>query len=118
MSYVVRCHKCSGPEVVCDELRDGQRCPKCQRVPSTYEVDGEVHCWLHREKMLSRYPVPSNFLFCVYAWWGHEEQFPNARLFSGGSEEDAYCMSPYCQECQRVYEKWSSAFLREYNQLT
>jgi hypothetical protein len=99
--------------VACDELRDDQQCPKCGSVPGSYDVDGEPHCWPHRQRMSSRYPVHSDFLFIEYIWkGGHAERFPNAKLYDGGTEEDHFSMSPYCEECQRLYEEWSRAFLQ------
>src|SRR5687767_4940880 len=81
--YTARCHHCTGQEVACDELRDDQRCPKCGSVPSSYEADGEVFCWPHRERMASRYPVSPDFLTTVYPWRGQSQRFPNAKLFAG-----------------------------------
>jgi hypothetical protein len=63
--------------------------------------------------MSSTYPVSPLFLFTVYAWRGREEQFPNARLYEGPAGEGAFTMSPYCQACQRLYEKWLDARSKE-----
>lgn len=112
LHYVVHCHRCSGPAVACEELRDDLRCPKCGSVPSNYEFDGEPYCWPHRQRMRSRYPVDPHFLFTTYIWRGREERFPNAKLYDGGTEENCFSMSLYCEEYQRLYEEWSQAILR------
>jgi hypothetical protein len=44
MRYVVRCRCCSHGDIACDELRNDQRCPHCQSVPSTYTDRGEGFC--------------------------------------------------------------------------
>jgi hypothetical protein len=104
--YVVQCGKCTGPEVVCDELRDDQRCPKCESVPSTYREGGTAYCWVHRERMGLLYPVHPFFLSTVHAWRGHSHRFPNAKLFDSGTEQGVLAMSPYCESCQRLYDEF------------
>ena len=113
MRFVVHCHRCSGPAVACEEIREDQRCAKCGSVPSTYEADCETYCWPHRKRMLLRYPVHPHFLFIVYDWRGHSDGFPNARLFDGGTAEENFSMSLYCEECQQLYEEWSRGLLVE-----
>ena len=106
MRYVIKCHRCTGPEVICAELDDDQRCPTCQSVPGTYRIGEEDYCWLHREKMTLTYPVFPHFLFTAYAWRGEEWQFPNAKLFEAAGEEGSFTMSVFCEQCQRLYEQW------------
>ena len=106
MIYVVRCHKCTGPDVSCDELRDEQRCPKCGSVPSTYHSDGLDYCWMHRERMASLYPVHPFFMTTVHSWRGHSHRFPNAKLFDLGIEECVFAIIPYCESCQRLYDEF------------
>lgn len=116
MRFVLHCSRCTGdgPGIACDELPGDRQCPKCGLPLKSYAVEGEPYCWLHRQRMSSRYPVHPNFLFIEYIWkGGHSERFPNAKLFGGGTEENNFSMSPYCEECQRLYEEWSLAFLRE-----
>ena len=104
--YVVRCHTCTGPEVACDELRDGQRCPKCGSAPSSYEVGGEQYCWVHRERMAWSYPVSPYFLTTHYSRPAdYHSVCPNARLFPGGTESDNFAMVSYCERCQELYER-------------
>jgi hypothetical protein len=98
--------------VECDELRDDQRCPKCGSVPSTYDADGVLHCWLHREQMADSYPVSAFFLTTVYAWKGESHRFPNAKLFEAGSE-GAFGESAFCRHCQRVYDEFLGAWRAE-----
>jgi hypothetical protein len=110
MQYIIRCGNCSGADLVCDELREDHRCPRCQSVPATYEIDGQKYCWLHRQLMSSRYSVSANFLFTIYAWRGHESLFPNAKLFEALNEKDAAGTTTFCTSCQEVYERWLNSF--------
>lgn len=106
MRYIVRCHRCTGPEVACDELRDDQRCPKCGSAPSSYEAGGEQFCWPHRERMGASYLVSPHFLTTHYARpAGYREVCPNARLFPGGTESDNFAVAPYCERCHELYER-------------
>lgn len=97
--------KCSHGDVACDELREDQRCAKCHSVPGSYQVGDEEYCWLHRERLSSKYPVSANFLFRVYSWRGHESIFPNAKLYEVAGEQNDV-MVAFCSMCQEVYERW------------
>jgi hypothetical protein len=92
--------------MVCNELREDHRCPRCQSVPATCEIDGQEHCWLHHEQLSSRYPVAVNWLFTVYGWRGHESLFPNAKLYEAYTEKGVDGTTTFCTRCQKVYDGW------------
>ena len=114
MQYTLRCHRCTGAQIVCDELPTDPRCPKCGSVPASYEFSGEESCWRHRTPMTARYPVSPHVLTTTYVRVPPDEKdgFPNAQWYPGGTPENHFVMAPYCNECQRLYEAWLDGWRR------
>jgi hypothetical protein len=110
-TYLIHCYKCSGADHLVDQIDPGHVCQKCKSPPDSYEVDGQVFCWLHQVRMRP-YLAPMNFIFSEYVWRGSERQFPNAKLFESRTEPGAVEMQ-YCEECQVRYESWLDRWVAE-----
>ena len=105
--FIVRCYRCVDGDFAFDDLPDLKCCPNCDRPLGEYESDGIHYCWLHGQKMAG-YRGKEN-LRVHYVWVGHEELFPNAKLFEdhphSRSDErttDGY----YCDQCQVIFKSW------------
>ena len=60
--------------------------------------------------MVDSYATGPEFLFVEFRWRGHQQLFPNAKLFAIGEiDETAEGIQHllYCRQCQSAYEEWS-----------
>lgn len=80
-------------------------CPKCGRLPVSYQTNGHSYCGIHHER-LRPYQVPGNFLFIETSsrWWV-ADRFPNAKLWGDADSDDAAAAS-YCPACELDHQRW------------
>lgn len=68
-----------------------------------------AHCYVHRLPMPDTYETSSAFLLVTYSWRGHEDAFPNARLYTvPDSDLDASdrITLTYCARCELALQEW------------
>jgi hypothetical protein len=77
-------------------------CPKCGKLPSSYQKNGVSYCGKHHTTKLD-YFAPRNFMY--YLIEAPLDQFPNAK-FWGNAENDDSIASKYCSKCETEHHTW------------
>jgi len=79
-------------------------CPKCGKLPCSYEVNGQSFCGTHHIPM-EKYMLPRDYLFREASAQWVKDQFPNAKLW-GDSEGGDSLPSSYCPQCELDHQRW------------
>ncbi|MBC8869475.1 MAG: hypothetical protein H8E44_08660 [Planctomycetes bacterium] len=107
--YRFQCDLCTGPDWYGHDLDITPNCPKCGRVAVRYFTGDSAHCYAHRLLMSDTYDTSSAFLLITYSWIGHQDTFPNAKLYAV-AERDVDASDritfAYCAECESALRQW------------
>ena len=107
--YRFQCDLCSGPDWNAENLNAPPNCPKCGRVAVRYFIGETAHCYVHRLPMRDTYETSPAFLLVTYSWSGHQDAFPNAKLYTvpdRAVEASDRITFAYCAQCESAFQAW------------
>ncbi|PQO29207.1 hypothetical protein C5Y96_15785 [Blastopirellula marina] len=88
-------------------------CPKCGKLPVSYEVDGVSRCGMHHETMLP-YRMPTNIFFVEPLARWVQGQFPNAKIYGDAAAQEESIQGRFCPSCEADHQRWLRANVEDY----